>query len=159
VKKINWCLKTKNGIELIEPNENLSLAYLKKSEDSLRAFSDLDNNKDWEVSSLYYAQYFALYSILMKIGIKSEIHQCTIEFMKEFLFNHFTKEEMDLIINSQISRNDMQYYSDKNISELFFNKMKSHTPMFIVRCKFILNQIDDKFIQKTRKDLKYKINK
>ncbi|MEA2003961.1 MAG: hypothetical protein U9O53_03295 [archaeon] len=34
----------------------------------------------------YYACYNALYSILMKCGIKSEIHDCTIELMDFFDF-------------------------------------------------------------------------
>ena len=35
--KMTWCLKIKNGLELVEPNTELSQAYLKKAEDSLRA--------------------------------------------------------------------------------------------------------------------------
>ena len=34
--KIKWCLKQKNGLELVEPNEELAKAYIKKAEDSLR---------------------------------------------------------------------------------------------------------------------------
>ena len=68
--KIKWCLTAKNGLELIEPNENLAKAYLKKAEDVLRAATVLKDNKDWEISSSYYTMYFSLYAILMKIGIK-----------------------------------------------------------------------------------------
>lgn len=32
MENIKWCLHVENGIELVEPNENLSKAYLKKSE-------------------------------------------------------------------------------------------------------------------------------
>ena len=54
MNKIRWCLKQKNGLELIEPNEELKDAYLKKAEDSLRATASLKGNKDWEISSSYY---------------------------------------------------------------------------------------------------------
>ncbi len=37
MEKIKWCLKIKNGIELVEPNDNLSKVYLEKSESALRA--------------------------------------------------------------------------------------------------------------------------
>jgi uncharacterized protein (UPF0332 family) len=33
---------------------------------------------DWIATTAYYARYFALYALLMKIGIKSEIHDCSI---------------------------------------------------------------------------------
>ncbi len=36
--KIDWCLKKKQGISLIEPNSNLSEAYLKKAEDSFKIY-------------------------------------------------------------------------------------------------------------------------
>jgi uncharacterized protein (UPF0332 family) len=71
--KITWCLNQKNDLELIEPNEELKDAYLKKAEDSLRATAALKGNKDWEISSSYYTMYFSLYAILMKIGVKCEI--------------------------------------------------------------------------------------
>ena len=47
--KIKWCLNAKNGLELIEPNENLTKAYLKKAEDSLRAALVLKDNKDYQL--------------------------------------------------------------------------------------------------------------
>jgi len=96
MKQIKWCLNTKNGLELIEPNENLAKAYLNKSEDALRAASALHDNKDWRISSLYYTQYFSLYAILMKIGVKCEIHSCTLAFMEFLLKDFFTFDEKDL---------------------------------------------------------------
>ena len=41
MEKIRWCLKAKKGIELVDPNDNLSKVYLKKSEDALRAAASL----------------------------------------------------------------------------------------------------------------------
>ena len=66
--KIRWCLEAKNGIELVEPSEHLAVAYLKKAEGSLKAAASLKDNRDWEISSCYYAMYFSLYAILMKSG-------------------------------------------------------------------------------------------
>ena len=150
MEKIDWCLKQKNGIELVEPNEDLSKAYLKKAEDSLRASVALKDNKDWEISSAYYAQYFGLYAILMKIGIKCEIHSCTIIFMKEYLYDYFTQEEMEFISKSQKARNNMQYYSDRSISDKLYLKIIKNTPLFLVKCKYILNEINEKEIKKIR---------
>ena len=88
--RIRWCLRNKNGIELIETNENLREAYLKKAEEALESMSEV-KNIDWKISTAYYSMYFSLYSVLMKAGIKSEIHSCTIEFMKKLLGEHYTR--------------------------------------------------------------------
>jgi uncharacterized protein (UPF0332 family) len=40
------------------------------------------NETDWILTTAYYARYFALYALLTKIGIKSEIHDCTINLAK-----------------------------------------------------------------------------
>ncbi len=92
--KINWCFRKENGLSLVEPNLNLSNAYLRKSEDSLKSMRE-NVSKDWKISMAYYSIYFSLYAILMKIGIKSEIHSCTIEFAKVFLNDFFDVKILD----------------------------------------------------------------
>ncbi|MCK5282094.1 MAG: HEPN domain-containing protein [Nanoarchaeota archaeon] len=153
MNKIKWCLKAKNGLELIKPNEDLTKAYLKKAENSLRAAATLKDNKDWEISSSYYTMYFSLYAILMKIGIKCEIHSCTISFMHHFLNKYFTDEEIELIEKSQKARIDTQYYSDRNISDELYKRMINNTALFLAKCKEILNKINEDSIQKIRDDL------
>lgn len=149
--KISWCLK--KGMELVEPNENLSEAYIRKAENALRASNALKDNKDWEVSSAYYTQYFGVYSILMKIGIKSEIHSCTLAFMNEFL-EDFTKEEIDFITRSKKARNDIQNYSDRNISDELYEMIINDTAMFLVKCKHVLKLINDPKIEEIRTRLR-----
>jgi len=151
--KIKWCLKQRNGLELIEPNEELTKAYVKKAENSLRAAAMLKDNKDWEISSSYYTLYFSLYAILSKIGIKSEIHSCTISFMKNFLNNYFTEKEIELIEESQKARIDAQYYSNRNISDELYKKIENNTALFLARCKEILNELNEDSIQKIRNNL------
>lgn len=65
---ITWCLKQKRGIRIIQPNENLTKAYLKKAISALNtmnAASDI-GEPDWITTTAYYARYFALYAMLMK---------------------------------------------------------------------------------------------
>ena len=154
MNKINWCLNTKNGLEVIEPNQDLAVAYLKKAEDSLRATIVLRDNKDWEISSSYYTMYFSLYAILMKIGIKSEIHSCTIHFMKSFLKDYFIKEDVELVEKAQEARINTQYYSDRNISEELYFRMKKQTPLFMIKCKDVLNKLTEKEINMLRTKLR-----
>ncbi len=147
---IDWCKRQKNGIELVEPNENLAKAYIKKAEDSLSASLILDNNKDWKISSLYYTMYFSVYAILMKIGVKCEIHSCTIAFVDVFLNKYLTKDEIELLNKSMKARIDVQYYTNRNISESLYKNMIENAPNFIVRCKDILNKLTEKEIQEIR---------
>ncbi len=125
--KISWCLQQKNGIELIEPNDNLSLAYFTDADDSLLAMEK--NTGKWRIVTAYYACYNALYALLMKAGIKCEIHDCTLALMSFF---EFTKEEGVFIQALKKQRIDVQYYL-KPASEIDAAKVKQ----FVIRCKVL----------------------
>lgn len=153
MEKIKWCLNVKNGIELVEPNDNLSNVYIKKSVDALRAAVVLEDNRDWEISSCYYGMYFALYSILMKIGIKCENHSCTIEFMNTFLLKYFTEDDVKQINESMKLRIDAQYYADRNISEDKYKILIVRAPKFLVKCKEVLFIIKEEEINNIRKKI------
>ena len=74
---------------MVEPNSNLAEAYIKKAEEALESMR-INVVKDWKISTAYYTLYFSLYSILTRIGIKCEIHSCTIAFAKRFLREFFS---------------------------------------------------------------------
>jgi len=133
MNKLKWCCKAKNGIKLIESNENLSKEYMKEANNTLDNLLLVKGN--WKLIMGYYACYNALYSILMKIGIKSEIHECSIELMN--LIDGFSKEDIILIKNMKKDRIDVQYYlKDKKLEDT--NKIKS----FIIKCKEIIETLD-----------------
>ena len=76
---INWCKKQKNGLTLTSPNDNLSNEYIKSAEETLLILNDIkDRSRMWLATTKYYCEYFAVYSLFMKLGIKCEIHDCTI---------------------------------------------------------------------------------
>lgn len=79
-RSIIWCLKQKRGIRIIDPNENLVKEYLRKATGSLNTTNAAlqINETEWIMTTAYYARYFALYALLMKLGVKSEIHDCSI---------------------------------------------------------------------------------
>jgi len=72
---------------MVKPSESLVKAYLQKSRNALKSMevNAQAGLGEWAVSESYYAKYFAVYSLLSKIGIKCEIHDCTIA-MFEYLF-------------------------------------------------------------------------
>lgn len=88
---LTWCMGAKHGVMLVPPSENLSRAYLMKAQDALEARESVRSH-DWKVSTGYYAIYFALYAVMMRVGIRSEIHTCSIEVMRQVLSRYFEPE-------------------------------------------------------------------
>lgn len=138
-------------MRLIEPNSNLAKAYIKKSEEALESMR-VNIVKDWRISTAYYTLYFSLYSVLTKIGIKCEIHSCTIEFAKRFLYEFFSEEELDFTEDSLKARIDSQYYVDRTVPDEQYHKMIKKAPEFLVKCKSILIQLNEKKINEIRKE-------
>ena len=143
----------KEGLSLIEPNSNLAEAYIKKSEEALESMR-VNIINDWKISTAYYTLYFSLYAVLTKIGIKCEIHSCTIEFAKKFLKEFFSEEEFDFIGDSLKARIDSQYYVDKMVPDEQYNKMIKDAPDFLVKCKSILVKLNEKKINEIRMEFK-----
>ena len=154
MEKIKWCMQIKDGIQLIEPNGNVANGYILKAEESLEVMHKAKGSKDWSVSTAYYTMYFSLYSILMKIGIKCEIHACTIEFMKRFLASYFTTAECKFMAQSLQARVDTQYYVDRKVKDAFINEMIATAPKFLVKCKEIIANIKEPETNAIRKQIK-----
>src|SRR3989338_4948208 len=148
--KIKWCAGKKEGLALIEPNSNLAEAYTKKAEEALESMR-LNTIKDWKISTAYYTIYFSLYSLLVRVGIKCEIHSCTIEFAKQFLREYFNEEELTFTEDSLKARIDSQYYVDRTVPDSQYNKMVELAPEFLVKCKSILIKLNEKKINEIRK--------
>jgi len=158
MEKIKWCLQVNNGIELVEPNDNLSKVYLDKAEEALKASIAVKGNTSWEISSSYYSMYFALYSILIKIGIKCENHLCTIEFMKQFLSKYFSDDDVRLVKDSMGLRIDAQYYVDRAISGAKYQKLINKAPSFIAKCKDVRVKINSSEIKEIRSKIEGLLN-
>lgn len=152
--KLKWCLDISNGIKTIEPNKQLSTAYVLKAEDALRASKSLHDNLDWEISTSYYAQYFSAYAILMRMGITCENHSCTIAVMNYFLKNFFDEKDFDLLRISKEARINTQYYSNRNITSEKYQLILKETPLILIKCKNILLHLSKKEIKTIRQGLK-----
>ncbi|MCC7574134.1 HEPN domain-containing protein [Candidatus Woesearchaeota archaeon] len=158
MNKIKWCIEKKEGLNLIDPNSDLAKAYIKKSEEALESMR-LNIIKDWRISTAYYTIYFSLYAVLMKLGVKCEIHSCTIEFAKRFLKEYFEEDELGFIEDSLKARVDSQYYVDRTVPDEQYNKMIQKSPEFLVKCKSILIKLNEKKINELRHKLKKEIKK
>lgn len=135
--QIKWCLNQKKGIEIVEPSDNLREAYLVKAENALDTLKT-SKSRDWQLITAYYALYNSMYSLLMKIGIKCEIHSCTIEFTKRYLKDYFTPEDFELVDKAFSARIDSQYYVNRQVPDRNYDLILKKTPMFLVKCKNIV---------------------
>ena len=147
--KIKWCAGKKEGLSLIEPNSDLANAYIKKAEEALESMR-VNIIKDWKISTAYYTIYFSLYSVLMKLGVKCEIHSCTIEFAKRFLKEYFEEAELDFTEDSLKARVDSQYYIDRTVPDEQYNQMIQKAPEFLVKCKSVIIKLNEKKVNEIR---------
>ena len=147
--KIKWCAGKREGLSLIEPNSDLASAYITKAEEALESIR-VNIIKDWKISTAYYTIYFSLYAVLMKLGIKCEIHSCTIEFAKRFFEEYFKEAELDFIEDSLKARVDSQYYIGRTVPDEQYNKMIQKAPEFLVKCKSVIIKLNEKKVNEIR---------
>ena len=141
--KLKWCGGQKKGVALIEPKEHLSKSYIKESDDTLE--NVFTSRGKWKVITAYYACYSAVYSILMKCGIRCEIHDCTLELLEllglegnDIVFVRSLKEDR---IQAQYYLKDVVLKSENDVKK------------FILACKTVLNSLGSEKIESVRKEL------
>ncbi len=153
MKKISWCKKQKGGIKVQEPNDNLSKEYFENAEESLKVLRSIKETKSnmWLATTKYYIEYFAVYSILMKLGIKCEIHDCTISLIEFLEGEGIVKEGMSKTLEKDKElRIDNQYYLKNKPVNIDFEKLSD----FLVSVKETLNGLDKDKIDDIRKKIK-----
>lgn len=111
MENLEWCRKQARGIKLIAPNDNLAEEYYGNAEETLKVLNLIKDSGSnmWLATNKYYAEYLAAYALLMKIGIKSEIHECTIRIIRlleeekviMFNFSGILEEDKELRIDNQ----------------------------------------------------------
>jgi len=137
-----WCLKQSKGIRLAKPSENLVRAYLEKSRNALKSMEV--NAKagiaEWAVSASYYAKYFSVYALLSKIGVKCEIHDCTIALFNYLFSDSVSPQVVQELRQSKEDRIEMQYYTREikvNLDELI-----KQTKNFVLEIEKIIDSLN-----------------
>ena len=149
-KGIRWCFGLKDGLRVVEPNENLSKSYLNESKLSLRrAERDFeDGDLLWTTVVIYYADYYALYSFLQRIGIKCENHFCSI-----LAVTFILGEEKTKIINQhKEKRIDAQYYM-KTDKEGQVREMLKQAKVFVAMFDELISGLNEEDINFYRNKL------
>lgn len=153
MSKINWCKKQKDGIKIQEPNDNLSKEYYENAEESLKVLKSIKETRSnmWLATTKYYIEYFSVYSILMKIGIKCEIHDCTIALI-HFLENEEVVEEgtSKMLENDKELRIDNQYYLKNKPVNIDFDELSG----FLLSIRKSLDKLDKDRIEELREKIR-----
>ncbi|WP_298667920.1 hypothetical protein [uncultured Methanofollis sp.] len=122
----------------VEPNDTPAGAYLKKAEDATDTMHSVASN-DWKISTGYYSLYFSLYAVLMKIGIKSENHTCTIALLQHFPGNFFTPDECEMLEKARQARTETQYYV-ATLQMPMLGTLARQVPHFLVKYREIVEK-------------------
>lgn len=149
-KKLSWCFRLKDGLKVVEPNERLSKSYLEQAKSSLlRAEKDL-NDRDflWATVAIYYAEYYALYSFLQKIGVKCENHACSI-LAVAFLLGEDKTKTINLHKDKRI---DAQYYM-KVDQEIKIKSMLQEAKMFVADFDEVVSNLSEGDIKRHRENI------
>jgi len=147
VNKLKWCFRKKE-VKLIEPNENLANEYLKSAEETLLVLRNIRGKSNmWSATTKYYCEYFAVYALLMRIGIKSEIHDCTIEIVKFLEKQNVIEMRIAKILeNDKRLRIDNQYYLKNKKVIINYNDLRD----LILKMKEIINTLTNEKIGEIR---------
>jgi len=154
---VTWCFRQRKGIRIIEPNENLTKAYIRKAKSSLNTMNAALQIKetDWVLTTAYYARYFALYALLMKLGIKSEIHDCTITIARLLTKQRILNKNLvtDISQAKQI-RIETQYYVTQEFKQPKIRRNVESAHKFVLEIEKTIENITTDQIKNTRTHLK-----
>lgn len=142
---------------MIQPNENLAKAYLKKAISALNTMNAAleIRETDWITTTAYYARYFALYALLMKMGIKSEIHDCSIAVARLLTEKGLLREGLASdISDSKQARIDIQYYVERELDQASIRKDVENARNFVLELEKVIENITTDKIEKIRAQMK-----
>jgi uncharacterized protein (UPF0332 family) len=151
---LKWCLKQAKGIRIVKPSDNLHKAYLRKARSAIKS---MEVNAgvgitEWAVSASYYSKYFAVYALLQKIGVKCEIHDCTIELFDYLFHDSIPKQLIQELRRSKDDRIEAQYYTQEIKVDL--EQLVNKTKNFVLETEKIIDALNSERIEQLQKKLK-----
>lgn len=144
---LRWCASLKEGIKIIEPDEDLAYSNMDRAKSSLKSaerdFSE--NDLHWATVKTYYAEYYSIYSFLQKIGIKCENHYCSILAVGRLI----GMEKIKVIEEHRSKRLDAQYYLIVG-KEAEVNHMIKSAKSFVAEFYNFISSLNKKDIENYR---------
>jgi len=150
---LRWCKRQNKGIRIVNPSENLTKAYLEKSRNALKSMEVNANAgiTEWAISTAYYARYFAVYALLSRIGVRCEIHDCTIALFNYLFGSAMQADMVEQLRQSKQDRIDAQYYSRTIRVDL--NDLTSQAKQFVLEIEKLIDGLDVQAINALRSKL------
>jgi len=153
-KYLRWCTRQNKGIKLVNQSKNLQAAYLKKSQTAIQSMqvNAKEDIVEWAISASYYAKYFAIYALLSRLGIKCEIHDCTIALFGYLFGNDISKPLLEDLRQAKEDRIDVQYYNAEISIDL--KELISKTKEFVIAVEEIIDGLNQQKIDELCKKIK-----
>lgn len=107
---------------------------------------------EWTISASYYAKYFVIYALLSRIGIKCEIHDCTIALFSYLFGNGISQELLQDLRQAKEDRVDAQYYNAE--VKIDSSSTIAKTKEFVIKIEEIIDSLNSQKIVDIRKKLK-----
>lgn len=142
---------------MIEPNPNLTKEYVRKAISALNTMNAALQIKetDWTLTTAYYARYFALYALLMKIGIKSEIHDCSIATARLLAKNKIIRPSLVADISqAKQTRIDTQYYITKELKQEEIRRNVESARKFVLEIQKSIEELSAEQTENVRNKLR-----
>jgi len=154
-RRILWCFRQKSGIRLERPNDELCKSYLKEANDSLGSMNAniKAGLRKWVIITAYYARYNAIYALLRKVGIKSEIHDCSIAAVKYLFSDTFEKEFFSELEEAKEQRINLQYYTDRTVNDSDYERNVKSASEFVTEVEKNIDRLTSQEIEKAREKL------
>jgi uncharacterized protein (UPF0332 family) len=109
---------------------------------------------DWILTTAYYARYFALYALLMKLGIKSEIHDCSIATARLLAKNKIiTPNLVTDITQAKQTRIDTQYYITKELKQEEIQRNVESSRKFVLEIQKSIEEVSEEQTNNIRNKL------
>ncbi|MFP4116791.1 MAG: HEPN domain-containing protein [Candidatus Aenigmatarchaeota archaeon] len=149
---LEWCKNERDGLQLAEPSENIAEDYLQNAEESLRVLKRVMENgsRIWTATVKYYIEYFCVSAVLARLGISSEIHDCTIEAV-QFLEDEGLLEED---ISSRLKKSkELRIENQYNLKNRPVNVDLDDLRDFMLKMKDVKDSLTEKKVNEIRSKL------
>lgn len=146
-KAILFSLKKRGLLNLVDSSENVSLAYLEKSDSnwiSARALLDIDRIEE-AVAILYYCVYNCVLSLLFRIGVKSESQEVSIYLLKKIF-----GMDNSFVLSLKKERISVQYYLDFNLQKNEVEDLFSEAADFNASLRDFISILSNEKINESR---------
>ncbi|MCB9358351.1 hypothetical protein H6503_00310 [Candidatus Woesearchaeota archaeon] len=125
---IEWCKEQRKGIKLISPSKSISNSLIEAAQETLIELQST-NSLMWKATMKYYLEYFLLQSFFYKIGIKCEIHECSL-LLAEKLSKYLPKDFASELKKDKKLRIDNQYYLRNNEVDIDIDRLRDYILFF-----------------------------